>query len=1013
MKQVHDLEYPSCLEECDVCMSMLLSGEANKRLIDCNIPETGLAISKIFHRPHICTLGRMKQIEKLFRGRKISRELYDAWMECNGGCYQIGGSSKLMYMWRDRLLELSKNNDENRRVEIDKDKIIDFNIDNITIPNNIMTIYNHHKYSSVKYIKLLGKSSNFKSRQYIKAINKLFPFVADADKKKSNIDFATTLNAMRNNFKLLEINKLLSYIPIGTFNSMATALTLHYFGNNRAHKMFKLMRSDGVNILKPLVLGKYLKAISTAIRRTQMWPDGTKADLDDITQCSYWEMCTGRSNQLSDWDAEYRHRIIESLPLKLPHNRNRNQESDERYRELLMVELRDIISELITPSIKWTNWHDFVEDRQTWLSGGSSGGEHILFNNKQISVDKRTLFETLTTEEIMKWLDEEPKIDSVASEKYEVSKARAIYGTKVKDYTIMSYAIGKVEPHLHNIIGVEGGLVGIDELRCVLRRAEAMSNGMTECSMLDYADFNRQHTLDAQGMVFDAMAERMTELGINSDAIKASKWCAAALRNQWVKFPHKARSMKVIQGLFSGVRGTNFINTILNVGYYRVARTYVNKHLGFEEDEVWNLHQGDDVWLSSNSRLLNIVQFTVLKACGFDISDKKQMQSVCTGEFLRVLYHKDGCKGFLARSMGTLIERPLQAEQDVAPQSRAVGINSQLNILLRRGLSKEVTTLIWKETMRFQLTSRIGADECSRISINLAERSRLDGGLDIGPPFTLAEKDVCLPKLPMLKYESPVMYKQIPTHTTDAWIRLVSRRYGDKMQVDRLRQALHKANIAGSIPASDKLKARKVLHKELDEWNDIVSKNCKLKSNVRNVENFKKWLNETAMCETTLDFIDEIFYSKKIKRDENIMSSQLKSVFTNIASSPWKDMHNAKLALGLTTIECAKACVIAGKNINTRTESLQYICDLEDRLGIPITNSILEGETAGSSAFQCIFNPIPLSVLTKFSLELAIIQATLLNIRDFYKWRELLQSTQLRVMATAAKDMRLLGISKY
>lgn len=964
--------------------------------------------------PHICHLGTIQHVEALHKGKRLSRGLYDKWMQMIGASYQICGSSELNKYWDDRLLELS-----NHKPYI-KDKVHS-SVLMIYDKTEFDTYFDTNRYfkskhklcDKVSYLQITSRMLRLNGRINFKFINKIFPFTADADKKKTNIDFCSLFMALTRSKGLKQINDFLFYLPIGTFNSVAVALAVHYFGNDRAHKIFNIMKQDHAYLLQPIILNKYFKAISTALRRSQMWPDGTPADLDDVTQCSYWELCIGRSIMKSKWAQEFDNRIKIQLPLKLPHHNISNDRTDTLYRVKLEVELKSIIAELIKHDMNFPTYADFILDRQSWLSSGSSGGQHYVFQDKTYSMDKRFLFEIITKEEMATWIDSLPKILGRGSEKFEQSKARAIYATKVVDYVLMSYVIYKIEPRLANINGVEGGLMGVDELRCIIRRANQMSIGETECSMADYADFNRQHTLDAQGMVFDAVRDRLIDLGSNNDIIKAADWCAKALRNQWVIFPHVPGEHKVVQGLFSGVRGTNFINTILNVAYYRVAERICKESYGVYDSSIFNLHQGDDVWLSSNSRLMNITTYNVLKACNFDLSDSKQMQGVNVGEFLRVIYHKDGLKGFLARALGTFIERPLQAEADVAPSSRASGINSQILVLYRRGLSLEMCDTIWNTVMKYHLTSHIGDSNTAHIPIKLAQLSYIDGGLDIGPPLTMIKSQIHLPKLPKLHVTSKPLLDGVPSNMSHDWIIKVSQQYAQPMNSKKLEQSLHRSNLLGSAPTSVKKHARNELHKELRLWNEKARSVVKDKQWVRNREIFEEWLNDEDSNEYIQAFINDIYMYAEKKVDLNIAKMPLHNIFRAIATCVFKDIHHAETALGLSTMDAAVACIGLCPKSELRLRAAVYLQYLRDRLSDEVVISIIRGEKAAGPTFEALFNPIPLSVLCNYSTCLAVEIAVQQGITKIERWRQVLTKVHLTTMATAIRDGRLMQISKY
>lgn len=1012
MKQVHGLDYPFDPSTCDTCLRLKVYEQAKLMLKDERMPVYIPSLPLKYFLPHRCTFDTIVEVERLYHGYLLHKSVYDEWMVVMGGDYQICGSKLLMKLWDDRRDILKTSNNHVSKTPIHRNNVMLYDKKYDELIDRRFSTYENRYIKGVRHLKYHKSAFGSKKRDEVKVLNKFFPFTAASDKSKTNLDFATLFNAIRIHLKHINLDKFLSYIPIGTYNSVATAMLMHFAGNARAPKMFDIIEADRAFLVKPLIFSKYLNAITTALRRAQYWPDGSKADLIDITQCSYWELCIGRSIMKSDWPQEFANRMKIHLPLKLPHHQSANAKTDFEYRKKLREHLADIVGELVTSNQRWTSFEDFVHDRQSWLAGGSSGGQHMVYDDKRMPIDKRTYFEHITSAEIIAWLDTEPKIQAVASEKFEQSKARAIYGTKCIDYTIMTYVINKIEPNLHNIEGVEGGLSGMDEIRAIFRRADICAEYDAECSMLDYADFNRQHTLEAQACVFEELTKILERYSKHKDVIKASRWCAQALLNQWVSFPHVDGQHKTIQGLFSGIRGTNFINTILNVAYYRVAQEYTEQHFGLFSDKTYNVHQGDDVWLSSMSRLRNITEFSVLKACGFDISNKKQMQGISIGEFLRVIYHKQGLRGFLARALGTFIERPLQAERDVSPASKATGINSQLMTLYRRGLCRELITAIWHETMHFQLTSVLGKDNPANIPVQVASRSYLDGGLDLGPPLTMSARSKLIYKIPTLRFKESKLYAAVPNHMSHDWISFISSKLQVPFNSKSLETNLHRANLVGSLPAKDKAKGVNSLHQSIRKWKVKLNRD-KLMYNVeRSDELFIDWIQNCENSEPAQDYINLLFDEKDIKRIKKQLSP-INVVFRCINTSPFKDIHNAKVAFGKSFIDSAILCVCLSHLDDARIDALNIINYWRKCFGDEILTSILKGDRAAGPTYEALFNPIPLSILCKFALDLAIEIACISNIKCTNDWHSLLYKVQHNVLHTAVQDRRLLRVSKY
>lgn len=148
--------------------------------------------------------------------------------------------------------------------------------------------------------------------------------------------------------------------------------------------------------------------------------------------------------------------------------------------------------------------------------------------------------------------------------------------------------------------GVECGISGASETITVLKRHALMRETGLMCTMMDYANCNLQHTLEAQAAVFKALSILVSDLKAPPDFVHAIEWCRLACLNQWCTFPGESTPRRIVQGLFSGQRGTNFINTLLNVAYFKLA----TKHVSPDPVSLCSIHHGDDLWITNRDNVL-------------------------------------------------------------------------------------------------------------------------------------------------------------------------------------------------------------------------------------------------------------------------------------------------------------------------------------------------------------------------------------------------------------------------
>ncbi|KAI0981942.1 hypothetical protein GJ496_009780 [Pomphorhynchus laevis] len=242
--------------------------------------------------------------------------------------------------------------------------------------------------------------------------------------------------------------------------------------------------------------------------------------------------------------------------------------------------------------------------------------------NRSITADKRVYFENIPIKEIEDWLNSKPKMVANASEKYELAKARAIYGTQPKDYLIMAYVLMTYEKALSKRVDVDYGL----ECDAAISRILYRFQYLVKCpyaAMLDYTDFNIQYTLEIQAHIFEKISQVYGLSYPGHDLPKASQWCTASILNSYIRYPKVQDLVRTKQGLFSGIRGTSFVNTILNIYYFKTGTSIVKKLFLRLDVEYYSSHQGDDLWVYSNLRGWNIVLYHVMMAIALKFERSK------------------------------------------------------------------------------------------------------------------------------------------------------------------------------------------------------------------------------------------------------------------------------------------------------------------------------------------------------------------------------------------------------
>ena len=247
----------------------------------------------------------------------------------------------------------------------------------------------------------------------------------------------------------------------------------------------------------------------------------------------------------------------------------------------------------------------------------------------------------------------------------------------------------------------------------MLTRLQKILEPGCEASMGDFANFNLQHTLEVLSTVYSVLEDICVQKGIvNVDIFRALRWCQKAHLNQAVYFPDaedKAKSYRVIghgtdakgkrysvkvptadkaeqthQGMFSGHRGTSFDNTMLNIGYFNTAASAVADRWGVLPERLHRVHTGDDIWVTNHNVVWAAMVYDQMVASGLVLQPVKQLFST-RGEFLRLLYTREGISGYLCRSIVSWTTNSIQDTAGLDIVTRVEETDTIVSTLYRRG----------------------------------------------------------------------------------------------------------------------------------------------------------------------------------------------------------------------------------------------------------------------------------------------------------------------------------------
>jgi len=611
------------------------------------------------------------------------------------------------------------------------------------------------------------------------------------------------------------INKVLAAFAIGTPQNIVTTVLLLAMDctPNTQTYVDDLLSSGIFSCLIPHQQ-KMLKQCSILLRRYEVCRNGLNVAPQVVLNCAYLELSYGRSVFISDYETEIKNRTTYTYHLKHPQNTWaqanhtacwRNKEvayltEDAAFYAALQDEIQEIVEKVMPKKPTQMIYADFLKNANNWLASGSAPNQHATINvpcpdgstkPQEVKVGKRGWAEKLNPDKFARHIYSAYPIEmATASEKYENGKGRALYGVEPKHYMHNTYATKGFEERLHLCPGLEKGVDGQSALKLEANRCAITKDAGMHCMMLDYADFNVQHTPSAQSMIFDTIANVATTRGACNDFITANKWIAASKhamhcqfqprvlphktyssQRQIVTLPHahtaaKPKIMRVVQGMYSGTRSTDLINTMLNLAYYKVAHKHVVNQLGILPDNLYHAHQGDDVWISTSNPLYCALLYYTLNNMGLVMQKNKQMFGPMRGEYLRVLYSAGHARGYLGRSLANFMLKEIQRPLPIDGIANLTMVRDSLSVLLRRGLSPLAYSILWHDQRNrwHKIIEFQGDPKPITIPSKVLELPVEQGGIGyVWAGYTQLKRCIILGTNP-LRNDPTVM--QIPNHNT-------------------------------------------------------------------------------------------------------------------------------------------------------------------------------------------------------------------------------------------------------
>uniref|UniRef100_A0A182SCS5 Uncharacterized protein n=1 Tax=Anopheles maculatus TaxID=74869 RepID=A0A182SCS5_9DIPT len=254
---------------------------------------------------------------------------------------------------------------------------------------------------------------------------------------------------------------------------------------------------------------------------------------------------------------------------------------------------------------------------------------------------------------------------------------------------------------------------------------------------------------------------------------------------------------------------------------------------------------------------------------------------------------------YVLRAVATLLIKPIQSVLEMAPQNKATALNSQIHLLFRRGLSEDACKILWDALIPRALRIKMPGGGGVGIPVGVAVKDYLKGGLDLGPPMTMAFGGVATQPIPAPVPATQALEKAIPRHMTNDWVAEVSKSIGGAFDAPALAEALHAGNVADSLRPIDRMMSMRRLEKEIKEWKGKIGSlsgqamGTRVALALRGAEDIPakqigERLNHTIVC-----------YMKSGAEAGRAVAI-VDTLMAGIATSPLRDVASARMALKMS-----------------------------------------------------------------------------------------------------------------
>nr|UVG55905.1 putative RNA-dependent RNA polymerase [Poaceae Liege alphachrysovirus 1] len=469
--------------------------------------------------------------------------------------------------------------------------------------------------------------------------------------------------------------------------------------------------------------------------RVSNWYCSTPIDEEVRQGMMYLQMFTGRKMYTADWAKVIDERKLRNSKLFVSFDIERGLWTRRQYLDDFDAAISQAYVGMYADPrpIRIENFVDFWKRRRSWVAKGStvlnSLGKEVLrysvrFFDEMSKViemrhNKKSLFEN---HEVIDLIDETERswnYTKAVPKLNETGKERELLPGTLMHYLVFSYVLFVAEKQ-PPVGSTRLNVNDDDNILYFDRKMVSTYHHM----LYDWANFNAQHSSEDMARVIEGLDQIP---GAPKDYGYFCRAIAESFFNMYLIDPD-GKEHKLERGLFSGWRGTTWINTVLNFVYVNVAVRCCERLYG-DFDSVYFDHGGDDLDIAFRSPKDCFRLVEVMDAIGYEATTIKQMIDK-KAEFFRNTVTIEGVFASPSRALANFVSGNWETAGAKTVSEKTMSIMDQVAKLERRGVEAEFCQALMRMALNHWLKIKV-EDEWFCLKPEILHGAADCGGLGI------------------------------------------------------------------------------------------------------------------------------------------------------------------------------------------------------------------------------------------------------------------------------------------